>query len=123
METENSYRKYRMEDYEWIGTYKERMGAEGFREYRDRVYEMLHAMKPGTVFTIDLYVREYNLDLFIKIVCLFITEGNSCWEFSDDYKNIRRHEKAECTDKKKQKLSSRGTGAGALHSLRAEDTG
>jgi hypothetical protein len=112
-----------MEDYGWIGTYKERMGAEGFREYRNRVYEMLHAMKPGTAFAIDLYVKEYNRDIFIKTACLFITEGNIDWEFSDDYKNIRRHEKAEYTDKKRPKPSNGGTGRAPLQPSRGKDTG
>ena len=69
------YEQYRMTDWGWVETYQHKMGTEQFRTYRDDVYALLLRMKPGESFDIDAKVKVENIDLFIKIVCSFITEA------------------------------------------------
>jgi hypothetical protein len=71
------------------------MGSEAFREYVNSVYEKLMAMKVGDRFSIDKNVRPENIELFVKIGCMFILDGFYDYEFSNDYKYIIRHEKAK----------------------------
>lgn len=47
-------------------------------------------MKPGEAINILKDVAPANREKFIKIGCLFITEGNSDYLFSDDYTVIKR---------------------------------
>jgi hypothetical protein len=84
-----SFAQYRLNDYSFIGEYERRMGKDYFRKYRDEVYIHLMSMKPGDRFSIETLVKEENLDLFIKIVCLFILEGHPNYEFTDDYKHVK----------------------------------
>jgi hypothetical protein len=90
-----------MNDYDWIDTYQQKMGKEAFRQYRNSVYEMLMGMRPGEYFTIDDHVKTENIDLFIKMVCLFIVEGNHQYDFTNDYKKVRCHER-EKNDREKK---------------------
>ena len=90
----DSYASFRLTDWDWISRYKEKMGTDHFRDYVNGVYSELMKMRVGGVFSLDNEVREENRELFIKIVCMFILEGNSDYDFSSDYKTIRRHEKA-----------------------------
>jgi hypothetical protein len=86
-----SFAKYRLTDYSFIEEYEQRMGKEHFRKYRDGVYIHLTGMKAGEKFAVEKPVKKENLDLFIKTVCLFILEGNPYYEFSDDYKYVKRN--------------------------------
>ncbi|MDR1116614.1 MAG: hypothetical protein LBL33_10820 [Tannerella sp.] len=87
----DSFAQYRLNDYSFIGEYERRMGTEYFRKYRDDVYIHLAKMNPGDRFSVEILVKKENLDLFIKLVCLFILEGNPDYEFTDDYKNVKRN--------------------------------
>ena len=89
-----SYEQYRMTDWGWIGIYQSRMGNDQFRKYVNAIYKELMAMKVGQTFAIDTTVKEENRELFIKIVCMFIQEGNSDYEFSSNYKIVKRNEKS-----------------------------
>lgn len=89
----DSYAIYRITDWGWIAVYKEKMGSDQFREYVDNVYNELLGMKIGSSLSLETMVKEENRELFIKIVCMFIQEGNYDYDFSQDYKHIRRHEK------------------------------
>ena len=89
----DSYARYRMTDWNWIAIYKEKMGVDLFREYVNGVYNELLNMKVDRSFSLEATVKEENRELFIKIVCMFIQEGNYDYDFSQDYKFIRRHEK------------------------------
>ncbi|MBF0763335.1 MULTISPECIES: hypothetical protein [Parabacteroides] len=101
----DSYASFRLTDWDWISRYKEKMGTDHFRDYVNGVYSELMKMRVGGVFSLDNEVREENRELFIKIVCMFILEGNSDYDFSSDYKTIRRHEKATLV-RKPRKLPS-----------------
>lgn len=84
-----------MTDWGWVETYQHKMGSEQFRAYRDDVYALLLRMKPGESFDIDAKVKVENIDLFIKIVCSFISEDNNNYDFTTDYKKVRCHAKGD----------------------------
>ncbi|MDR2915591.1 MAG: hypothetical protein LBV74_12290 [Tannerella sp.] len=86
-----SFVQYRLNDYSFIPEYEQRMGKDNFRKYRDDVFIRLTEIKVGESFSIEKYVKKENLNLFIKIVCYFITMGNSNYEFTDDYKYVKRN--------------------------------
>ena len=90
----DSYARYRMTDWNWIAIYKEKMGVDLFREYVNGVYNEL----------LNMTVKEENRELFIKIVCMFIQEGNYDYDFSQDYKFIRRHEKTTLVRKPRKNI-------------------
>lgn len=82
------YSKHRMNDYDWIAKYQSIMGKEEFFYFLNRVYKRMLQMKTGETYKIANKVQEANRDLFIKIVCLFILEGNQNYIFSEDYTKI-----------------------------------
>ena len=102
------YEQYRMTDWGWVETYQHKMGIEQFRTYRDEVYALLLRMKPGESFDIDAKVKVENIDLFIKIVCSFITEDNNNYDFTNDYKKVRCHAKGDL-ESCRHKISERKT--------------
>lgn len=103
-----SYAMYRLVDWDWIQVYKQKMGDD-FRVYVNEVYKKLLSMKAGEVFSIADKVRVENIDLFVKIVCMFIQEGNSDFVFSDDFKKVKRNEKATMETQRKG-ISERESG-------------
>ena len=76
------YEKFKMIDWGWVLIYQQKMGIDLFRSYRDDVYALLLGMNPGDSFDIDSYVKFENIELFIKIVCSFISEGNYNYDFT-----------------------------------------
>ena len=93
-----------MTDWNWIAIYKEKMGVDLFREYVNGVYNELLNMKVDCSFSLEATVKEENRELFIKIVCMFIQEGNYDYDFSQDYKFIRRHEKTTLVRKPRKNI-------------------
>lgn len=89
------YEQHKMTDWGWVETYQQKLGSDQFRSYRDGVYALLLRMKPGDSFDIDTKVKVENIDLFIKIVCSFISENNYNYDFSNDYKKVRCHAKGD----------------------------
>lgn len=85
--------KYRLTNYSFIEEYEKKMGIDYFRKYRDDIYRFLVSMKIGDRFSIERNVKVENIDLFIKIVCMFILAGNTAYEFSNDYKFVIRNAK------------------------------
>lgn len=81
----------RMNDYEWINEYKVKLGEESFRDFVDRVYDFLNRMKVGDQFVLSKHVRPENIDLFVKVACLYIQESKAIYEFDDEYEIIKRH--------------------------------
>jgi|GEM_PF-6825078 len=71
------YSKHLTKQWDWCNKYSELMGAEAFKKYVSEVYKMLLNMKPGAVFHIDKKVKPDNVDLFIKICCMFLYEQNA----------------------------------------------
>lgn len=103
-----SYARYRLVDWDWIQVYKQKMGDD-FRIYVNEVYKRLLSMKVGEIFSISEKVKVENIDLFVKIVCMFIQEGNSDFVFSDDFKKVKRNEKATMATRRKE-VSGRESG-------------
>lgn len=95
----DSYAIYRLADWDWINIYKQKMGVSRFHDYVNDVYGELIRMKVGNSFSLESNVKEENRELFIKIVCMFIQEGNPDYEFSKDYKYVIRHEKTTMVGK------------------------
>lgn len=84
------YSASRMTDLQWIEDYSQRLGKEKLDDFIRIAYGWLMDLDPGQ--TIDLTshpkITDRNRDLFIKIGCLFISEGNNGYEFSNDYTKI-----------------------------------
>lgn len=91
----DSYAIYRLEDWSWVETFQHRMGEDAFKKYRDDVYRKLLSMQPDSNFNIEEKVREENRELFVKLCCAFIQEGNPGYSFSENYKIIKCHEKTK----------------------------
>lgn len=81
---------YRMNNYSWIDNYKEKLGVDTFRKFQNAVYDWLLKLKKGE--SIDMVsnkqITDQNRDLFIKTVCLFISEGNGDYEFNEKYTKV-----------------------------------
>ena len=91
------YRIHRMKDWAWCDTYRARLGREAYDRYVNAVYRLLTEMKPGSFFVVEKNVKPDNIDLFIKICCMFIQEHAviqkkcpECYEFNEDYTIIKR---------------------------------
>lgn len=69
------------------------MGADQFREYVDSVYSEFLSMKVSCSLSLEATVKEEDRELFIKIVYMSIQKGDCNYDFSQDYKLMRRHEK------------------------------
>lgn len=89
----------RMTGDDWYGQYIGERGCEALDSYIHAVYSLLQKMKPGSFFDISKNVKPGNIDLFIKICCLFILEqrrarkeASSYYVFSEDYTKIIHHE-------------------------------
>lgn len=89
------YSRYKLTDWAWVEHYKERMGAEAFRDYMNRVYGTLLRIPVDGSIQITERVRPENRELFIKIGCMFIQEGHADYDFNETFTTIRHHEKME----------------------------
>jgi hypothetical protein len=78
-------------DWDWYEAYKSRMGAEALGCYIDRVYTFMRNMQPGSFFRLEGNVKPENIDLFVKVCCLFISEYPylHCY-FNADATQLRR---------------------------------
>lgn len=90
MDTTLNLAKYRMNSWTEIQAYLLPPGADNFRAYLNTIYGALMAMRPKDEISILAEVSPENREKFIKIGCLFITEGNSDYIYSDDYTVIKR---------------------------------
>ena len=89
------YSQHKMKNWEWFNRYRSQMGKEFLETYINDAYKFLLAMQPGTFFTIEKNVKPENIDLFIKVCCMFIDERHhanqkleTSYVFSDDYSYI-----------------------------------
>ena len=84
------YSNHRMTDWKWVDQYKERLGKEDFDKFLNMIYSWLMDLKPGQ--SIDIInhekITERNRDLVIKVCCLFISEGNTGYQFINDFTKI-----------------------------------
>ena len=86
----DSYAHCRLNNWSWMQQYRDQLGDAEYTHYIDTVYTALMNMKIGHRFVIANNVKSENIDLFIKITCMFILEGNYEYEFTNDYKAINR---------------------------------
>ncbi len=87
------YSNMRMTNYVWIDEYKSRMGKDNFWKLLDERYKWLMKQPVGWVYNITLSIslsKTLARDLFIKTVCLFISEKNGDYQFSEDFTVIKR---------------------------------
>ncbi|WP_419033053.1 hypothetical protein [Dysgonomonas gadei] len=87
------YRHMRMLDFSWINEYISAMGKDAFWKLLNERYKWLMKQPRGWIYNIALSkVLEGDItrDLFIKTVCLFISEGNGDYQFSPDFTTIKR---------------------------------
>lgn len=100
-------KQYRLNDWEWYNRYKEKYGSESFYEYKDKIFKMLHDLKPGRSYDLtnvensgskifliiyninDIETSEQNPDFFVKLCCMFILSFSD-YSFSDDFNKIKR---------------------------------
>lgn len=100
-----NFSHHRMNSFSWIEEYKEKLKPEVFFKFIDMVYAWLGELKPGQTLLLSgrKNITNQNRDLFIKTVCLFITEGHEDYEFTNDYTAvIRKENKPIIWNKKKQ---------------------
>lgn len=83
--------QYRLNRYSEIQDLLTKAGNESFHEYRDSIYRTLNGLQPDQSFNLRNNVKPENLELFIKITCLYILEAKEKCNivFSDDYEIIR----------------------------------
>ena len=83
------YSQYRLTNWDWTDQYKKSMGETAYFAYKDKVVALLDALQPGYFYDIENNVSSQNIDLFIKICCMWIST-NSNYDLSRDYTKIRR---------------------------------
>lgn len=99
-----NFSHHRMNDLLWVEQYQEKLSPKVFFKFIDTVYAWLENLKPGQklILSQEKNITNQNRDLFIKTTCLFISEGNSEYEFSNDYTAIIRKKKIPIRWKKKE---------------------
>jgi hypothetical protein len=61
-------------NFDWYDDYRAARGADALRTYVNSVYGFLYSMPPDSFFRIEGHVTADNIDLFIKVCCMFIDE-------------------------------------------------
>ncbi|HMM02004.1 MULTISPECIES: hypothetical protein [unclassified Dysgonomonas] len=87
------YRHMRMTNYQWVEEYSSRLGKEAFWKLLNERYKWLMKQPRGWIYNLELSKllnSDIIRDLFIKTVCLFISEGNGDYQFSPDFTTIKR---------------------------------
>ena len=87
------YTKHIMQNWDWCNTYRSLLGKKAFDKYVNGVYELLLSMKPDSYYSIEKNVKPENIDLFIKICCMFIQEQF----MSDRQRDFSHSFNADCT--------------------------
>ena len=103
----SKYRLNSLIDDTWIKHYSELMGEDKLYEYKNKVYQLLLSLKVGQSISVIEWVMPENYDLFIKIVCCFMSETNGCYYFYKNYTQIKRTFDAEEMEKTCQRLRSK----------------
>lgn len=88
-----NYAHMRMSGYKWIAEYVAKMGKEAFDKLLNLRYGWLMSKKCGWIYNVadsKQLKSDQDKDLFVKTVCLFISEGNGDYQFSEDFTVIKR---------------------------------
>jgi hypothetical protein len=94
------YSHHIMKNWEWCNEYRSRMGKETCDKYVSNVYTLLLKMQPDSYFSIEKNVEPENIDLFIKVCCMFIQEQF----MSNQPRNFCHSFNAGCTEMRCVKL-------------------
>lgn len=83
---------HKMTDYNWIKTYQDKLGKITFNAFVDKVYGILCRIEEGKSFNLstDISITNRNRDLFIKVACMYIADGNENYSFSEDHTIISK---------------------------------
>lgn len=84
------YSKYMLNDPSEIEPYKNKMGENGFFKYAFGIYEYFSKMSIGSIFDITNGVENKNIELFIKIACLYWIDFPCQIQFNDSLTKITR---------------------------------
>lgn len=100
-------RKHRLSDWNWYNNYRDQYGQEAFEMFKKKVLALLLNLKPGyyydlaeayqngeeifnILYTVDgMQKSERNIDLFIKVCCMYILSFQE-YVFTDDFNQIIR---------------------------------
>ena len=88
------YTKHLLKNWEWSDEYRSRMGKEAYWKYVHEIYNMLLSRQPDSFFSIKKNVKPENVDLFIKVCCMFILEQS----LSTVRRNFRYTFNRDCTE-------------------------
>lgn len=82
--------QYRLNSWNEIRNYLTQSDAGSFWIYLNRIYKALMTMKPEDEIDLLKEVAPENREKFVKIACLFISEGNADYIYSNDYTKLKR---------------------------------
>lgn len=80
--------RYRLKDISELDPFKEKMGEKSFFRYGIRIYERLNQITRDKPFDVKKNVKTENLELFIKIACLFMADYPGLASFNNDFTKI-----------------------------------
>lgn len=83
--------RYRLTDFSQLDSFKEKMGEKQYFRYAFSVYRQLARLEPGKKFNIVKYVKEINLELFVKIACAYMIDFPGQAVFNDDFNEITKN--------------------------------
>lgn len=89
------YSKHRLNDFTQLEKYKQELGKDVSSRFIDTVYSWLMKMQINDRIDITKKseITNRNRDFFIKVVCLFIFEGNDSYLFTSDYTEVYRYDR------------------------------
>ena len=91
---EVNYEKFRLRTLAEIDNIRVKVGEDKFNNYKKIVYNTLWRLKSGEIFEINRNVKSQNLEVFIKITCLYMIEmkGDCNIVFKDGFNQIKGEE-------------------------------
>ncbi|MDR2913458.1 MAG: hypothetical protein LBV74_01250 [Tannerella sp.] len=99
------YSQYRINSVRELDSYLKGETREWFLDRLNKVYGLLMNMKPLDLLSIEKNVSPENREIFVKLACQFIAEGNSDYEFTPDWQAVRRlKEKPEESIRRSNKI-------------------
>jgi len=111
-----------LSDPRWIEHYISKMGEKEFWEYKKKVYQLFEKLEVGQSVPVEAWVKPESYDLFIKIVCCFVSESNCCYQINPEYTTIKRNFDASTLERsltllrlkrRSQEIAGNGRGTGS----------
>jgi hypothetical protein len=81
--------KHRLYSIHELDPYIDLMGPKAYIEYNDKLFGTLDRLQPGAAFHFLKVVKQENIDLFIKLCCLYI-RSNGDYDMAEDFTFIKR---------------------------------